>query len=95
METYEALFIIKPDLNKDEQGKVVESIHNEITKQNGQMKESQSLEKKSLAYEIKKHKEGLYYLINFEAPGNAIKTLNHAYNLNNSILRSLIINKGK
>lgn len=95
MGTYEALFIIKPDLSKEEQDKVVEFIHNEIAKENGQLKETKALEKKTLAYDIKKYKEGIYYLIYFEAPSNVIKALNHAYKLNNSILRNLILNKGK
>lgn len=93
--TYEGLFIIKSDLSKEDQDKTIKFITEEIVKQGGELKEAKEIEKKSLAYEIEKNKEGLFYLIYFEAPAEAMKSLNHVYKLNNMILRNLILNKGK
>ncbi|MCK5306955.1 MAG: 30S ribosomal protein S6 [Candidatus Omnitrophica bacterium] len=92
---YEALFIIKPGLPKEEQNKVVEFIEGEIIKQGGEIKSKEEPKKKSLLYEIQKNKEGIYYLIYFEAPAKAMKPLNYAYKLNNAILRILIIKERK
>lgn len=94
MNNYEALFLIKPNLEKKEQDKLVESIHEEITKRNGQLKETQDLYKRPLAYEINKHREGFYYLVNFDALSDIINSLRDAYKLNDSILRNLILKKG-
>ena len=94
MNNYEALFLIKPDLKKEEQDKLIESIHEEITKRNGQLKETQDLYKRPLAYEINKYREGLYCLVNFDALSDIINSLRDAYKLNDSILRSLILKRG-
>ncbi len=94
MNNYEALFLIKADLEKEEQDKLVESIHEEITKRNGQLKGTQDLYKRPLAYEINKYREGLYYLVNFDALSDIINSLRDAYKLNDSILRSLILKRG-
>jgi len=94
LNNYEALFLIKADLEKEEQDKLVESIHEEITKRNGQLKGTQDLYKRPLAYEINKYREGLYYLVNFDALSDIINSLRDAYKLNDSILRSLILKRG-
>jgi len=94
LNTYEALFLLRPDLEKEEEDRLLDSIQKEIAKQDGQLRGAQNLSKKPLAYPIKGHKEGLYYLVNFEAPADAIKSLRNAFKLNNSILRNLILKKG-
>jgi len=95
LNTYEALFLLRPDLEKEEEDELLDFIQKEITKQDGQLKETQNLFKKPLAYPVRGYKEGLYYLVNFEAPANAIKSLKNTFKLNNLILRSLILKKGE
>jgi len=94
LNTYEGLFLLRPDLEKEEEDRLLDSIQKEIIKQNGQLKGTQNLSKKPLAYPIRGYKEGLYYLVNFEASADIIKSLRNTFKLNNSILRSLILKKG-
>jgi len=95
LNTYEALFLLRPDLEKEEEDGLLDFIQKEIAKQDGRLKGTQNLSKKPLAYPIRKYTEGLYYLVDFEAPANAIKPLRNTFKLNNSILRSLILKKGE
>ena len=95
MREYEGMFIIKPDMNKDELDKTVSSIENSITKNGGRVKTYQKWARRKLAYSIKRYKEGEYYLCEFEAEPKSIMTLDGGYRLNENILRSLITVKEK
>ena len=46
---------------------------------------------KELAYEIKKHKNGYYYLLTFEADKEVVDQINHVANVNENILRHMVI----
>lgn len=90
---YEAMFIIKPDLSEEEKKSVTEQISEAILKNNGKVASAAVwAEKKKLYFKIKRYLEGTYYLVNFTCPPAAIAAINHAYRLNENILRVLISN---
>lgn len=91
MKKYEAMFIIKPDLNEEERKNLFNQISDAVSKNNGNViNTSIWSEKKKLYFTIKKYSEGVYYLMNFTVPAEAITKIKHAYNLNENILRMLI-----
>jgi small subunit ribosomal protein S6 len=91
MNKYEAMFIVKPDLPEEERKTLFNFIHDSITKNQGNVLEgSVWQERRKFFFPIKKHLEGLYYLVNFTIAPKAIKEIRHAYNLNESILRVLV-----
>jgi len=90
MKAYEAMFIFKSDLKKEALLKVSTQVQEIIERENGSIEKKDEWGKKSLAYPIKKYKEGIYYLINFHIDPEAITKLKRAFILNESILRTLI-----
>lgn len=91
MKKYEGMFIIKPDLEKDSKKKVIEFISGAITKEGGEVKDQSEWGKNRLAYKIKRCNEGLYILAHFNLPVENIGKVEKAYNLNEDILKSMII----
>jgi small subunit ribosomal protein S6 len=92
MNKYEAMFIVKADLNEDEKKSLFNNINDAINKIAGKISASAVWsEKRKLAYPIKKQQEGIYYLVNFEAPSDTIAKLQETYRLNESILRTMIL----
>lgn len=90
MNKYEAMFIIKPNLSEDEKKTLFNQIGDTVTKNQGNVSNGAVwMEKKKLYFPIKKHQEGVYYLLNFTLPPLALKEISHAYNLNENILRVL------
>jgi len=88
---YEAMFIIKPELSEEEKKTLFNQIAEAITKNNGTVTSASIWsEKKKLYFTLKKHTEGVYYLVNFSVETQAITKIRHAYNLNEDILRVLI-----
>lgn len=91
MSKYEAMVIIKSDLSEDERKVLLNQINDVIIKNNGKVSQANIWsERKKLFFPIKKSLDGVYYLVNFDAQGPAIKEIKHAYALNEGILRALI-----
>jgi len=91
MKKYEAMFIVRPDLSEDEKKTLFNQLADEVTKSTGSVLQADVWsEKRKLYFVIKKYREGIYYLMNFNALPEAIAKIRHAYKLNENILRVLI-----
>ena len=95
MKRYEGMFIVKPDMSKDDLDKTVSFIQDVIAKNGGKVETCQKWARRQLAYIVKKHREGEYYLVDFEAEPKGVITMENAYRINESILRTLITVKEK
>ena len=91
MKKYEAMFIVKPDLSQEERKTLFGSISEAVTKNNGNVSSGAVwLERRKLYFPIKRNQEGLYYLLDFTLPPQAVKEIRQAYKLNENILRVLV-----
>lgn len=90
MKRYEGIFIFKPDLNKEGLDKALNHVQEIIKKHKGSVDQMNDWGKQRLAYPLRKHREGFYYLINFYIDADSIDKLKKAVTLNESILRALI-----
>ena len=87
MKNYEGLFLLKPQLEKEELSGMYQKIQDNVKKYNGEVEGAEEWGKKSLAYKIAKNKEGIYYLLKFKMDPAQITHLNTDLKLNESILR--------
>ena len=92
MNKYEAMFIIKPDITEEDRKVLFGQIQEAVAKNNGQVTNAAIwAEKRKLIFPLKKQQEGVYYLVNFSAPSDAISKLKYTFKLNEQILRVLIL----
>ncbi len=88
---YEIMFIVRPDLEESALKKVESDFEKVLTSKKAKVISKKDLGKKDLAYEIKKHKAGYYYLINIETPDSeAIKEFERLALISEDIIRHLI-----
>ncbi|MFH1458587.1 MAG: 30S ribosomal protein S6 [Candidatus Omnitrophota bacterium] len=91
MNKYEAMLIFKPDLSDEEKKTLFQQIHDAVTKNKGEVYDGSIwAEKRKLHFPLKKHREGSYYLMNFNLDPLSIGLVHQAYKLNENILRVLI-----
>lgn len=91
MRNYEIMFIVKPTLSEEDIKKTVKSFQDVITNNGGKITETTEIGQRELAYEIKKFKNGYYYLITLEANDDkAIKEFDRLALISNDIIRHLI-----
>ena len=91
MNKYEVMFIVKPDLEEATIKKEAESLKKVLTDKKSKITEEKAMGQKELAYEIKKYKNGYYFLYVVEANNEAISEFDRLARINENILRHLII----
>ena len=92
MNKYESVIIINPNCT-EEAVKALEDKFTGIINENGKVESVENNGKKRLAYEIKKNKEGIYMLINFEAKPDSIAELERNYRITDDIIKFIVVRK--
>ena len=93
MTNYEIMYIVRPDIEETAIKKVHENFVKILTDNGANVTE---LGQKQLAYPIKKHNTGYYFLINLEAKDDkAINEFDRLALISEDIIRHLIINLDK
>ena len=93
MNKYEIMFIVKPDLEETAIKNEAESLKKVLTNLEAKIVEEKAMGQRELAYEIKKYKNGYYFLFVVEGSHEAIKVFDRLAGINENILRHLIIRK--
>lgn len=93
---YEAMFLLRHDLSEEQRKSLFDQISESIKKNQGEVISARVWEeKRKLTFSIKKHKEALYYFVEFNSSTGIIDKLRQAYKLNDDIIRELIIKAQK
>ncbi len=91
MKHYEVLFILKPTLTEEEVNSKVDFVKEILTKNGGEIESIIPMGTRKLAYTIKKHERGTYFVIYFKAPPTLIAELQRVLGITEEIIRFLIV----
>jgi len=91
MVKYEGVFILKPNMEEEENKSQIERVKSIIEDNGGKIDNIDEWGQRRLAYEIKKNKEGYYTIINFQAETDLIKELDRTSKINENIIRHMIV----
>ena len=92
MKKYEIMFIVRPDLDEASAKQVAENMKNTIFNFGSNVTEVKEMGQRELAYEIKKYKNGYYFLFNVEANNaDAIKEFDRLALISEDIIRHIVI----
>lgn len=100
MNKYEIIFIVRPDVNEEDLQASREKVQSVIKEHGGNITDENDMGKRRFAYTITykqgnepiKYNEGFYTLYNFEANTDVVHELNRVINIDDRILRHLVIN---
>lgn len=93
MRDYELVFIVTPEFDEAATADIVDKVKSWITESSGSIESVEEWGRQKLAYLIRNHKEGQYYLFKIKLEPAAVATLERNFRLQESILRFLIINR--
>jgi small subunit ribosomal protein S6 len=88
---YECMFLLDTNKVAGDQAGAAKQIHTILEKNNAEVLVSRPWEERRLSYPIAGHKKGLYYLVYFRTEGKNLATIEHDFQFNETILRSLIL----
>jgi small subunit ribosomal protein S6 len=94
-EQYESLIMAEPSFEKETMDQFMEKYDQQIQRHGGKVQKITEWGKRRLSYEIKKHLEGFYFLVEFEGHGDLVKKCDNYLNLQSQILRHLTVKKPK
>jgi small subunit ribosomal protein S6 len=88
---YETMYILRPDLGDEQTDQAIEKYQAILREQGAEELETQHRGKRRLAYEIQKHREGVYVQMNYTAAGNTVATLERSMRLSDDVIRFLTL----
>lgn len=95
MRKYETMFIVDPDMGSEEIEKECNMVVELIKNHGGEILETDNWGRKRLAYEIGRKREGHYYVLTFNWEPNHITELERHFNLNENILRHIVLDRNE
>lgn len=91
LRTYEALFIVSPEVDDDSIQAIARETENLVIKSGGAIVRSEVWGRRRLAYKVKKFSEGIYILIRFQSSPNFIARLENYFRLSEQIIRYIVV----
>ena len=87
MNQYETVFILTPVLSDDQTKETVAKFKTLLTDNGAEIVSEEAWGLKKLAYQIQKKTSGFYFLMEFKAEPEVIKTLETAYRRDEKVIR--------
>lgn len=95
MRDYEAMFIIKPDLEDEAIDATITKFQGLVTGGGGTITNIDRWGKRRLAYEIAGYMEGVYVVMDFSAEAAVARELERVFKITDEVIRHLVIRKGE
>ena len=88
---YECMFLLDTNKVAGDHTAAAKHIHGILEKHSAEVLASRPWEERRLAYPVKGHKKGLYFLMYFRTDGKNIDPIERDMQLNETVLRSLVL----
>ncbi len=95
MRDYEAMFIVRPDLEEEAVEAVIAKFQGLVTGGGGTVTGIDRWGKRRLAYEIAGFMEGVYVVMAFSAEAAVARELERVFRITDEVIRHLVIRKGE
>lgn len=95
MRQYELMVILDPSLDERTVAPSLDTFLNVVRHDGGKVDKVDVWGKRRLAYEIDKHSEGIYAVIDISAEPATVNELDRQLSLNESVLRTKVLRQGK
>ena len=88
---YETMYILRPDIAEDEVTKHIDKYNKLLEEFGGNILDSQMRGKRRLAYQIAKHREGIYVQLSHQGDGQHIFKIEKAMRLSEDVIRYMTV----
>ena len=88
---YETMYILRPDIAEDEVTNHIDKYNNLLKEFGGTILDSQMRGKRRLAYQITKHREGIYVQLSHQGDGQHIFKIEKAMRLSEDVIRYMTV----
>jgi small subunit ribosomal protein S6 len=89
--SYEIMFIVRPDVEEAELDKLVETVSGYVTHGGGEIKSTEKMGRRRLAYTVQKFNDGFYILLIVEAPASLISEIERRLRVNEQVIKFITV----
>ena len=88
---YETMYILRPDIAEDEVNNHIEKYNKLLEEYGGTILDSQMRGKRRLAYQISKHREGIYVQLSHQGDGQHISKIEKSMRRSEDVIRYMTV----
>ncbi len=88
---YETMYILRPDIAEDEVTNYIDKYNKILEESGGTILDSQMRGKRRLAYQIAKHREGIYVQLSHQGDGQHIFKIEKTMRLSEDVIRYMTV----
>src|SRR5438270_6304569 len=89
--TYEIMFIVRPDVEEADLDKLIEGFSHNITAGGGEIKATEKMGRRRLAYTVRKFNDGFYVLLTVIAPGSLIGEIERRLRVSEPVIKFITV----
>jgi small subunit ribosomal protein S6 len=89
--TYEIMFIVRPDVEEADLDKLIETISGHVTDGGGEIKSTEKMGRRRLAYTVQKFNDGFYILLIVAAPANLIAEIERRLRVSEPVIKFITV----
>ena len=95
MKKYEVMYIVRPNVEKEEVKNIINNFNDIFVKMNSEVLELKEIGLKDLEYEIDHHKKGYYVWLKVNASNEAVAEFNRVVRITETVMRFIVLKEGE
>ena len=95
LHNYEMIVCYRPDLDEESAGALSQRLNALVTNQGGEVSKENTMGRRRLAYPIRHFHDGYYQVVTFAMAPSNVAPLEHQLELDEDVLRHLVIREGE
>ena len=89
--TYEIMFIVRPDVEETDLDKLIEGFQKNVTDGGGEIRSTEKMGRRRLAYTVRKFNDGFYVLLTVVAPGSLMTEIERRLRVSEQVIKFITV----
>jgi small subunit ribosomal protein S6 len=89
--TYEIMFIVRPDVEEADLDKLIEGFQKNVTDGGGEVRSTEKMGRRRLAYTVRKFNDGFYVLLTIVAEGSIIAEVERRLRVSEPVIKFITV----
>ena len=89
--TYEVMYIVRPDVEEADLDKLIEGFEKNVTDGGGEIKSTEKMGRRRLAYTVRKFNDGFYVLMTIVAAGSLVGEIERRLRVSEQVIKFITV----
>jgi small subunit ribosomal protein S6 len=89
--SYEIMFIVRPDVEEADLDKLIEGFEKNVTDGGGEIRSTEKMGRRRLAYTVRKFNDGFYVLLTINAAGSLIAEIERRLRVSEPVIKFITV----